>query len=607
MNAFWAVLSAPLVFALGVLVLGGRRPVAHLLAFTGSLVFLVCAAVLVALQPVRLRVAGSVFFECDVLSSLVLLAASGFAVLISLYSVGYFEPGKPVRLYYAGLLATAACAAGAVLAAHWIVFLIAWGMLGLLLYLMILLGGDNATSTAKKAFLIVGASDSLLLLGVAILYRLTGSLLLDAPQVPTNALLPWVAYLCLLSAALAKAGAMPFHTWVPDMASVAPAPVTAYLPASLDKLLGIYLLARICGGVFDLTGGAQAVLLVIGAVTVVAAVMMALVQHDYRRLLGYHAVSQVGYMVLGFGAGTAIGMAGGLFHMLNNAIYKSCLFLAGGAVERETGEADLDRLGGLAKAMPWTFGAALVCSLAISGVPPLNGFVSKWLVYQGLVQRSAGGNWLPALCLAAAMFGSALTMASFVKLLHAMFLGPRSEAVARRTQPVKEAPAPCRAAMTILAAACVLLGLLGTAVVLPRWLAPALGLDEIVPLGVWQGILAGALLILGVAIGWGVAANRTTVREDDNFVGGESTIGGTASSGVDFYETVREMAPFGAAYRLAERKTLDIYEVGKNCVGYCTGLLRAAHTGSLETYVTWAVVGLVLMLWLFARAEGISW
>ncbi|GAG46575.1 unnamed protein product, partial [marine sediment metagenome] len=203
-------------------------------------------------------------------------------------------------------------------------------------------------------------------------------------------------------------------------------PVTAFLPASLDKLLGIYLLARIAMNLFVMNKAMGTVLLVVGAITIIAAVMMALIQHDLKRLLGYHAVSQVGYMLLGIGTGNPIGIAGGLFHMLNHAIYKSCLFLCGGAVEQKTGTTNLDKLGGLAKVMPITFVTCLVGALSISGVPPFNGFVSKWMVYQGVIELGRQGDKLWIIWLTAAMFGSALTLASFMKLIHATFLGQRA-------------------------------------------------------------------------------------------------------------------------------------------------------------------------------------
>ena len=193
--------------------------------------------------------------------------------------------------------------------------------------------GDAAGDAAGKTFVVIGFSDCALLLGVLLLWQLTGTLRMSAfDGVPVSGGVLTAAYLLLLTGALVKAGAMPGHTWIPKAAEGAPVSVMAYLPASLDKLLGIYLLARISLRMFALNDGLRLLLLVIGAVTIVLAVMMALVQHNLKKLLAFHAVSQVGYMVMGIGTGVPLGIAGGLFHMLNNALYKCCLFLGAGAV-----------------------------------------------------------------------------------------------------------------------------------------------------------------------------------------------------------------------------------------------------------------------------------
>ena len=190
-----------------------------------------------------------------------------------------------------------------------------------------------------------------------------------------------------------------------------------------------------------MTDGMNTVLMFFGAITVVGAVIMALVQHNLKRLMSFHAVSQVGYMVMGIASGTLVGLAGGLFHMLNHAIYKSCLFLVAGVVEKEAGSVDLDRLGGLAKRLPLTFIACLIASLSISGIPPFNGFASKWMIYQGLIESGANSsNMTWVLWLAAAMLGSVLTLASFVKVLHAVFLCKPSPQV--RSTPIRRAAWP---------------------------------------------------------------------------------------------------------------------------------------------------------------------
>jgi len=305
----------------------------------------------------------------DDLSGMVLLGVGFFSVLIAFYSIKGMAGVSAMRQYYAYFLWTIGAACAAAIANDLILLLVMWGFLGLTLYLLIGLGETGAEVAAKKTFIIVGASDSLMILGIGIVWLLTGRFAMDAISVRLNGVLPVIAFLCLAAGAFAKAGVMLLHSWIPDAAEKAPIPVTAFLPAALDKLLGIYLLARVTLNLFVMTKGTLTFLMAVGGVTIIGAVMMALVQHDFRRLLGYHAVSQVGYMVLGIGTGTAIGIAGGLFHMLNNTIYKSCLFLSAGNAEKAAGTRDLDKLGGLARAMPVTFFAFLVAALSISGVP----------------------------------------------------------------------------------------------------------------------------------------------------------------------------------------------------------------------------------------------
>ena len=275
------------------------------------------------------------YFRFDNLSVFVGIFIAVFSVLVALYSVGFMRGRKGLVRYYLYLVLTFLSSLGAVFSNNLIVFLVFWGFLGLLLYLLINFGRkENTSYTAKKTFIIIGGTDAVMLLGLAFIWHLTGSMDMDKLSIVLDSKAAVLAYICLAIGAFAKAGAMPFHTWVPDVSEDAPTPVAAFLPASLDKLLGIYFLARISLDMFKLNEGMNTFLMVLGSVTIVAAVMMALVQHDLKRLLGYHAVSQVGYMVLGIGTGNPIGIAGGLFHMLNNAIYKSCLFLSGGSVEK---------------------------------------------------------------------------------------------------------------------------------------------------------------------------------------------------------------------------------------------------------------------------------
>jgi len=179
-----------------------------------------------------------------------------------------------------------------------------------------------------------------------------------------------LAFVLLMVGAISKAGAMPFHSWIPDAASDAPLPFMALMPGAMEKLAGIYFLTRVSVQLFHVASGwASTLMMVVGACTILLAVLMALVQKDFKRLLSFHAISQVGYMILGIGTGIPVAIAGGLFHMINNALYKSTLFLTGGAVELQAGSTDLRQVSGLGKKMPVTLGCFLVAALSISGSP----------------------------------------------------------------------------------------------------------------------------------------------------------------------------------------------------------------------------------------------
>jgi len=236
----------------------------------------------------------------DNISKLIIVFISLFAFLILLFSLAYIKQGR-VKNYYTWFLVTLGCSYGAVLADNLLLFLTFWGILGITLYKLIPGRDQESSATAKKTLILIGASDTIMIVGIAMLWRLTGSLSMNAISLPTDNILTVTAFIALLIGSFTKAGAFPFHSWVPDYAKDAPASSSALLPASLDKLLGIYFLARITTDLFIPGQWMRLFLLTIGVTTIITAVMMALVQHNYKKLLGYHAVSQVGYMITGFG------------------------------------------------------------------------------------------------------------------------------------------------------------------------------------------------------------------------------------------------------------------------------------------------------------------
>jgi len=515
-------------------------------------------------------------FNIDNLSKFITLAIGFFGLVIIVYSLSYISKSMQIKNYYPYFLITLGLSAGAVLTDNLLFFITSWGILGLTLYKLIKRYNEESSSAAKKTLILICASDGIMILGIGIIWKVYGTFTISELTIPTTYPIPVVAFFALLTGSFTKAGAFPFHTWVPDYTKSAPASSSAYLPASLDKLLGIYFLARICTDMFTLNQWITFLLLLLGVMTIIFAVMMTLIQHNYKKLLGYDAVSQVGYMVLGLGLGTPLGIAGGLFHMINSALFNSGLFLSAGGVEKRTGKENLDDLGGLSKSMPITFISALVCALAISGVPPLNGFASKWIIYQGIIDFGkepgiASQLWIVWLGLA--VLGSALTMASLIKFITGIFLGRKRDEL----KGIKEVSVLMWLPNIIIAILCIGFGVFASAFVVPKLIMPITG--ELSYIGIWDSTSVAILILVSILLGILIylIGNIKNFRTEDSFIGGEKSRDESGFSVFEFYKTIRNYKLFSFIYELAEQKWFDIYEISKKLTFGITGLLSGGQ------------------------------
>ena len=534
-------------------------------------------------------------FNVDSLSKLITLFIGALGFLFLIYSLGYIKKESKLKGYYSYFLITLGAAVGAVLTDNFIVFIFFWGILGLTLYKLTNNDDDKGTSAAKKSMIIIGASDSFLILGIGILYKLAGTLTISQTSITTSGSLPIIAFICLLAGSFAKAGAFPLHSWVPDYVEKAPASSSAFLPASLDKLLGIYFLARICMNIFTLTDWATLMLLIIGSVTIIAAVMMALVQHNCKRLLGFHAVSQVGYMITGFALGTPLGIAAGLFHMVNHALYKSGLFLTAGNVESRTGKEELAELGGLSKAMPITFISALIFAFSISGIPPFNGFASKWMIYQGIVDFGKGSGIASNLWfvwLALAVLGSALTLASFIKFITGVYLGRKR----KEFKDVKEVNPLMWIPPLFIALVCVFFGIFASKLIVPSLITNVSG--DFNYIGIWSSGFVSILILVSLVIGYLIylAGNIKNMRTKDSFLCGEKNHDEVNFGTGEFYKTISDFKILNWMYSKAEKKWFDIYDIFKNIIFWLNKVFSDAHSGFLPRYVFWYIAGMLILL-----------
>ncbi|MEI8350211.1 MAG: proton-conducting transporter membrane subunit [Candidatus Omnitrophota bacterium] len=534
----------------------------------------------------------------DPLSQLIGILIVFFTVIIFIYSLGFIKTKK--IQYYIWFFLTALSSLGVAFSSNLILIVIFWGFLGLALFQLINLYSESNSiiaSVAKKTFIIVGGSDGFLLFGFLLYTYLTTNTSIQGNLLIINDGLSLLAFICIVIGCFAKAGCMPFHTWVPEAAEHASIPVVAYLPASLDKLLGIYLLVRVVKDAFILDDIAKIILLVAGSLTIICAVMMALIQHNIKKLLGYHAVSQVGYMVLGIASGTPLGLAAGLFHMVNHAIYKSCLFLSVGNIEKRAGTTDLSQLGGLAKYMPLTFITTLIASFSISGIPPLNGFVSKWMIYQSLINfmNSTASFYLKfiiAISLVLALIGSGLTLASFLKLNSGVFLG-------NSKKETKEVGPLLLFAPIILSLLCVIFGIFAQATIL-KFIFKSVGILS----GTYsyQLTFTTILIVLGFIFGLIISAViKKKISVSNSFVGGEESDPDEEVKADDFYNSFKEIGIFKVIYAMAEKKIFDIYEMGKRISSLFITFLRYLHNGILSTYLAWCLIGMIGLFFYFFK------
>ena len=530
-------------------------------------------------------------------SAFIILSAAVFGFLIILYSTVFMREKPCLNQFYAYFLLTLSFANGVALANNLILMLFFWEGLLLTLFGMINIGNKHAFKTATKAFIIVGITDLCMMLGIILTGYLSGTLTMSKINLPLTGL-AGLAFILLMIGAISKAGSMPFHSWIPDAAIDAPLPFMALVPAAFEKLLGIYFLARISLDMFQLNihSWVSVMLMTIGAITILFAVMMALVQKDYKRLLSYHAISQVGYMILGIGTAVPAGIVGGLFHMINNALYKSGLFLTGGAVEKQTGTTDLEKLGGIARKMPVTFICFLITAVSISGVPPFNGFFSKELVYDGALERGL-------IFYIAAVLGSFFTAASFLKLGHAAFLGKLNE----KNKDVKEVSFPMLFPMITIAFLCVLFGLYNY-LPIKLIIQPILGASRMEGHN-FSGFPANMkLVVITIIVLLGAILNH---------IWGARIKG----SGIKAVDHIHYAPVLSGIYDKAEKRWFDPYDIGLKIAGavsmiafWCdrgvdwlydgltvkltyaiTRQIKRVHTGNYSVYLVWSIIGMILI------------
>ena len=400
--------------------------------------------------------------EVDALSLFFGLLVSTVVFVACIYSIQYMSHDDNVPQYYTLFLMLAGGVMGMVLTGDLFNMFI---MVEILTFAAVALTAFRNTVTgaleAAFKYLVVGSIGSTCILaGTIVLYAQMHTLNLAqlAALIPDHLTTSTkLAFALLFIGFCTKAFLVPFHPLAADAHGAAPASISVLISGVLTKS-GIYGIIRLTYFLFQSMGlGAlQFWLVFLGSVSMFVCVTMALAQHDFKRLLAFHSISQIGYVLAAVGLSTALGISAGVYHAMNHTIFKGLLFLAAGAVLHETGTTDLGKLGGLSKKMPVTTVMFLVGAFSISGIPPFNGFASKWMIYQATYQKAVESNNIGFLLVTiCALVTSTLTLASFVKVTQSVFFGQ----LPKEYENVKEVPFGMRLAMGILAALCIVTGL----------------------------------------------------------------------------------------------------------------------------------------------------
>lgn len=520
------------------------------------------SAFLPQMAPFRLRL------QVDGLS--IVMALIGFLLwlAVSIYSINYIKIN--LVSYYSLLLIVLGAVQGSVFAKDLISFYVFLEITAVATYFLIIHKRNiEALQAGYKYILMTLIGAFLILFSIILVYVDTGSY--EVIMVTKSGGI--IAPVLFLLGCFVKAGAAPLHIWLPDAHPAAPSPVSAFLSGMMIKI-GAYGIIRFIFPIlnFDLPAtnfGELLSLLImsIGVASMLIGVLLALLQTDVKRLLAYHSISQMGYILLGIGLGTKLGLAGGLYHLANHTMFKGLLFLCMGAVIYSTGTRELDNLGGLWKRMPITTSTCIVAALAISGIPPFNGFASKKV----LAEAAANYNYVLKFVM---MITAALTFASFLKLIRYTFFGE----LKKQLMTVKEVPLLMQLPMIVLAILCVFLGI-NAQFVLDRFIEFAIaGIVQprsILQIKFWtRGTVLDALFIITLGFVAYIAASKLGLigREKKEF----------------------EMGSFTA--KLVKYLSVDrIYCNVAILVGKLCKKLDSVHPRDLNIHLSWVLLTLIAL------------
>jgi len=554
-------------------------------------------------------------FRIDALSWLFAMATSVLGCLSVIFSLSYMSDRKNISFYYSMLFLVNAGMLGVVFSGDLLSFFIFWEIMSWSTFLLISFNRGPAVAAGLKYIIMSIIGSMAMLAGTISLYTNYGTLnIADLSHLTVSASPGYQLFLLIIFGVAfgIKNAVMPLHTWLPDAYTEAPSPFSAVLSGMLTRmgiygfLLIIYVVvgaARFLHTADSTVSSFNYVLAWLGAITIVIPTFIAMLQNDAKRLLAWHGIGQGGYMILGIAFGTNMGVAGGIFHTLNHAIYIVLLFMSVAAIQYRTGGVrDLNSLGGLIKKMPVAFIGALLGICGLIGVPLTNGFVSKWMIYKTLISGRA-----PFLAFAA-LIGSWGTILSVYKFLHNIFLGQLPE----KYRDIKQSPFNMKLPIIVLSSTILLFGILpGLPLRVINKIVVSFGFDSL-NISLWgivsesgmlntinlfAAILAG---LIAVWLFFRIGARTIPVKQDDNYAAGAAVPRDRYSYTAKYYDPLfRMISPYlKDIFNTFYMKIADL-------TGYLSNGIRKIYTGYVGNYVMYIVLFISLMI--FVQMKWSPW
>jgi len=503
---------------------------------------------------------------------------------------------------------------GVVLSGSLIYFYVFWELMTISSFFLVLYENTEESKNASIKYIVMtGAGSIFLLFGI-----------IGVNFIEKGIIWKHLFFFSIFIGAGVKSGLFPLYSWVPETYPSSPTPISAILSGLASKM-GIYAFIKFYFTIFQ-PGWSIAwenLMIITGMITLLSGVLLALIQHDIKRLLAYHSISQIGYIFLGIACGTSIGLCGGLYHLLNHSIFKSLLFLGAGILIKMTHSRELEKYGRFSSILPFTFYTFSIASLSISGIPPFNGFVSKWIICQALLEKKTG---ISIFAMIISLLGSALTLASFIKVLNDAFLGVGKGEIKEK---INERTPLIIIPFGFLALGCIVFGI-SPSLVINKIFSPIIGSIPTLNIKLINFIsFWGYLSILVLFAGYIYLSRQTRkFKEKKVFVGGENIPKEiTDFDGSHFYKTVYETNGIKDFYEIERKGLFDsyriseklfnfssrisnkieiffsdvIYQKGREIILFITEKFRTFQNGLLPRYIFWIMAGLIFIMEVLKR------